>query len=61
MWADNMGRRLGCAGPAVLGDVDMTCDPAVEMVKEYCLAHREVDFHTTAITFSDLAATDLSR
>lgn len=39
----------------------MTCDPAVELVKEYCLAHREVDYHTTAITFSDLAATDLTR
>ena len=42
-------------------DVDMTCNPAVEMVKEYCLAHREVDLHTTAITFSELAASDLSR
>jgi len=45
----------------VAEDVDMTSDPAVEAVKEYCLTHREVDFQTTAITFSELAFSELSR
>ena len=35
--------------------------PSLELVKEYCLHRREVDFNATALHFTDIDTADLSR
>lgn len=42
-------------------ETDVTFDPAMEQVKQYCLGQREVDLPTTASHFTNMAEPDLSR